>query len=435
MMIYFFSIFLFLSICLHGAAYRLTTQRKNVGRLLDQLELWEILVQLISKVFWSEIDYFVFMIINSRRFGEKYVGKKCFRGRKAVEAERLSVRRQFFMTYGKHCPKVDRVKQLAYVCIRAVHHNRQMFCLGGFHVLMVHLMKGCMIKRTELVPVLWNFMKRCHESQKWSALSGQLTYLPGGAPGWLSPLSVFCPVYKHMLMLVDNEEFYEQEKPLPLKDISCLIVILRQLLWVNPVTPPNLARSTAGVFALKRHPQDFFQHRISIVDSDLLSQLQDWNRRQFTLPGDFHTDGVNDHFISRAMIENSRAHEILKMLHSWCHLQAELKYLLKHRITYSNPILDQEWYMNNISCILISSELFLLRYNYLNDLPSLDPELYHHLIFLKRYEGDSSELELYFVIVNNEYGEKTQEELLPRGKNIRVTNKNVIMFFHLRATH
>lgn len=26
---------------------------------------------------------------------------------------------------------------------------------------------------------------------------------------------------------------------------------------------------------------------------------------------------------------------------------------------------------------------FLNRYNYLNDLPSLDPELYRHLIFLK----------------------------------------------------
>ena len=27
--------------------------------------------------------------------------------------------------------------------------------------------------------------------------------------------------------------------------------------------------------------------------------------------------------------------------------------------------------------------MLLLRYNYLNDLPSLDPELYRHLIFLK----------------------------------------------------
>ena len=54
---------------------------------------------------------------------------------------------------------------------------------------------------------------------------------------------------------------------------------------------------------------------------------------------------------------------------------------------------------------------------------------------VQRYEGDISELELYFVIVNNEYGEQTQEELLPGGKNIRVTNENVITFIHLIANH
>ncbi|GFZ11608.1 ubiquitin protein ligase 6 [Actinidia rufa] len=204
-------------------------------------------------------------------------------------------------------------------------HDKEVVAVGAacaflhvtFTILPLERIMTVLAYRTELVPVLWNFMKRCRENQKWSALSGQLTYLPGDAPGWLLPLSVFCPVYKHMLMIVDNEEFYEQEKPLSLKDISYLIVILRQalwqLLWVNPVTPPNLVRSTTDVFTLKRHPQEFIQHRVSIVASDLLSQLQDWNnRREFTPPSNFHADGVNDHFISQSMIENSRAHEILK---------------------------------------------------------------------------------------------------------------------------
>lgn len=44
--------------------------------------------------------------------------------------------------------------------------------------------------RTELVPTLWNFMKRCHENQKWSS------HFSNDAPGWLLPLAVFCPVYK-----------------------------------------------------------------------------------------------------------------------------------------------------------------------------------------------------------------------------------------------
>lgn len=33
-----------------------------------------------------------------------------------------------------------------------------------------------------------------------------------------------------MLMIVDNEEFYEQEKPLSLKDIRYLIIILREVI-------------------------------------------------------------------------------------------------------------------------------------------------------------------------------------------------------------
>lgn len=54
---------------------------------------------------------------------------------------------------------------------------------------------------------------------------------------------------------------------------------------------------------------------------------------------------------------------------------------------------------------------------------------------LQHYEADISELELYFVILNNEYGEQTEEELLPGGKNIRVTNENVITFIHLVSNH
>jgi len=44
--------------------------------------------------------------------------------------------------------------------------------------------------RTELVVTLWNFMKKCHENQKWSS------HHSNDAPGWLLPLAVFCPVYK-----------------------------------------------------------------------------------------------------------------------------------------------------------------------------------------------------------------------------------------------
>lgn len=439
-------------------------------------------------------------------------------------------------------------------------HNKEVAAVGAasaflhvtFNTLPLERIMTVLAYRTELVPILWNFIKRCNENQKWPSLTEQSAYLPGDAPGWLLPLAVFCPVYKHMLMIVDNEEFYEQEKPLSLKDIRCLIIILRQalwqLLWVNPGAAPNSAKSITNGFAHKRHCVEFIQQRVSVVVAELLSQLQDWNnRRQFTSPSDFHADAVNEYFISQAVIENTRAYDILQrapflvpftsrvkiftsqlaaskqrdasqVVFSQNRLRIRRDHILEDafnqlsalseedlrgliRIAFVNEFGVEEAgidgggifkdFMENVTraafdvqyglfketadhllypnpgsgmiheqhlqffhflgtilakamfegiLVDIPFATFFLsklkqKHNYLNDLPSLDPELYRHLIFLKHYEDDISELELYFVIVNNEYGEQTEEELLPGGKNMRVTNENVITFIHLIANH
>ncbi|GMI70233.1 ubiquitin protein ligase 6 [Hibiscus trionum] len=421
-----------------------------------------------------------------------------------------------------------------------------------FNTLPIERIMTVLAYRTELVPVLWNFIKRCHHNQKWSPLPERFSYLLGDAPGWLLPLSVFCPVYKHMLMIVDNEEFYEQEKPLSLKDVRCLIVILRQalwqLLWVIPSAHPSSGKSISNTSAHRRHPVEAIQNRVGTVVSELLSQLQDWNnRRQFSPPSDFHADGVNDYFISQAVMEGTKAHGILKQAPFLIPFTSRVKIFTSQlasvrqrqgahavftrnrfrirrdhiledafnqmsalseedlkgliRVTFVNEFGVEEAgidgggifkdFMENITraafdvqyglfketadhllypnpgsgmiheqhlqffhflgtllakamfegiLVDIPFATFFLsklkqKYNYLNDLPSLDPELYRHLIFLKHYKGNISELELYFVIVNNEYGEQTEEELLPGGKNIRVTNENVITFIHLVSNH
>ncbi|KAL8244543.1 hypothetical protein R6Q59_010801 [Mikania micrantha] len=420
----------------------------------------------------------------------------------------------------------------------------------AFTILPLERIMTVLAYRTELVAVLWNFMKQCHENQNWSCLSAVSPYLPSDAFGWLLPLVVFCPVYKHMLMIVDNEEFYEQEKPLSLNDIRLLIVILRQalwqILWLMPVAPMKFTNT--NTISLKKHRVEFVQYRVSVVVSELLSQLQDWNnRRQFVHPSNFHADGVNDHFISQAMIENTRAYDILKQAPFLVPFTSRVKLFTSQlaaikdrpgshalinrsnfkirrdhiledafsqlstlseedlrgviRVTFVNEFgveeagidgggifkdfmenitraafdmqyglfketIDHLLYPNPGSGVIHEQHLqffhflgiivgkamfegilvdipfatFFLsklkqKHNYLNDLPSLDPELYRHLIFLKHYEGDLAELELYFVIVNNEYGEQTTEELIPGGRNIRVVNDNVITFIHLVANH
>ncbi|KAL9690863.1 hypothetical protein QQ045_011275 [Rhodiola kirilowii] len=405
--------------------------------------------------------------------------------------------------------------------------------------------------RTDLVPVLWKYMKWCYDNHKRSSISGPTNLFCDG-PGWLLPVAVFCPVYKHMLTIIDNEEFYEQEKPLSLKDINCLIIILKQtlwhVLWISPTTT-NFAKPSASAPNCK-NPLEVSQHKVGIIAAGLLSQLQDWNnRQQFTLPTDFHfhADGVNELFISQAVIENTRAAEILKQAPFLVPFTSRAKIFTSQlaagrkrtdshgvfvrnrfrirrdqiledgynqlsslteedlrgpmRVSYVNELgveeagidgggifkdfmekitraafdvqyglfketSDHLLYPNPASGMIHEQHLqyfhflgtilakamfegilvdvpfatFFLsklkqKYNYLNDLPSLDPELYRHLIFLKHYKGDISELELYFVIVNNEYGEQTEEELLPDGKNKRVTNDDVIHFIHLVANH
>ncbi|GJJ77422.1 ubiquitin-protein ligase E3 C [Entomortierella parvispora] len=71
--------------------------------------------------------------------------------------------------------------------------------------------------------------------------------------------------------------------------------------------------------------------------------------------------------------------------------------------------------------------------NYLDDLPSLDPELYKGLMFLKNYEGNVEDLSLYFTVDDEEMGTTLTRELVPNGSNTLVTKQNRIRYIYLTA--
>ncbi|KAF9162979.1 hypothetical protein DFQ26_003070 [Actinomortierella ambigua] len=71
--------------------------------------------------------------------------------------------------------------------------------------------------------------------------------------------------------------------------------------------------------------------------------------------------------------------------------------------------------------------------NYLDDLPSLDPELYKGLMFLKNYEGNVEDLSLYFTVDDEELGVSKTRELIPGGSNVQVTRQNRIRYIYLMA--
>lgn len=72
-------------------------------------------------------------------------------------------------------------------------------------------------------------------------------------------------------------------------------------------------------------------------------------------------------------------------------------------------------------------------YSWIDELPSLDRDLYRSLTYIKHFQGDISTLELTFTVDEERLGEIVTHELVPGGKAIPVTNENKINYIHLMA--
>ncbi|CAI5739581.1 unnamed protein product [Peronospora destructor] len=75
------------------------------------------------------------------------------------------------------------------------------------------------------------------------------------------------------------------------------------------------------------------------------------------------------------------------------------------------------------------------KFNYIDDLHSLDPELYTSLMRLKHYDGNVEDLALAFSVSEMEFGEVVSRNLVPDGADIPVTNENRIRYIHLMANY
>ncbi|KAL2933317.1 E3 ubiquitin-protein ligase UPL7 [Bienertia sinuspersici] len=75
------------------------------------------------------------------------------------------------------------------------------------------------------------------------------------------------------------------------------------------------------------------------------------------------------------------------------------------------------------------------RYCFLDELSTLDPELYRNLMYVKNYEGDVKELSLDFTVTEESYGKMHVIELRPGGKDTTVTNENKLQYVHAMADY
>lgn len=60
----------------------------------------------------------------------------------------------------------------------------------------------------------------------------------------------------------------------------------------------------------------------------------------------------------------------------------------------------------------------------MDDLASLDPELYNGMVQLKNYKGDVSDLSLSFAVDEDDLGVSRTVDLMPGGRDVPVTNEN-----------
>ncbi|CAN1860378.1 E3 ubiquitin-protein ligase UPL7 [Linum perenne] len=75
------------------------------------------------------------------------------------------------------------------------------------------------------------------------------------------------------------------------------------------------------------------------------------------------------------------------------------------------------------------------RYSFLDELSTLDQELYRNLMYVKHYNGDVKELLLDFTITEESFGKMHVIELKPGGKDISVTNENKMQYVHAMADY
>lgn len=76
---------------------------------------------------------------------------------------------------------------------------------------------------------------------------------------------------------------------------------------------------------------------------------------------------------------------------------------------------------------------WLGRQSYLDDLASLDAELYKGLISLKDYQGNVEDLSLNFTVTEDEFGVSREVPLIPGGADVAVTNENRMRYILLTS--
>lgn len=84
---------------------------------------------------------------------------------------------------------------------------------------------------------------------------------------------------------------------------------------------------------------------------------------------------------------------------------------------------------------LVFVRKLLGKYSFLDELSTLDSEVYRNLMYLKHNDGDVADLSLDFTVTEEFCGKRIVTELKPGGRNVSVTNENKLQYIHAIADY
>ncbi|KAG2018861.1 ubiquitin-protein ligase [Coprinopsis cinerea AmutBmut pab1-1] len=186
-----------------------------------------------------------------------------------------------------------------------------------------------------------------------------------------------------------------------------------------------------------RVAQDGFD-RLSEVDLKKpveITFVDQWGQEEAGIDGggvfkEFFTDLCKEVFdTDRGLWLANKKNELYPNPHSYATEQHSLNWY-----RFIGRVLGKAMYEGILVDVAFAS-FFLARWlgkqSFLDDLASLDPELYKGLIFLKHYKGNPEDLALNFTIAVDELGVTKDVELVPGGSNITVTKANRLDYITL----
>ncbi|RKP25453.1 hypothetical protein SYNPS1DRAFT_22587 [Syncephalis pseudoplumigaleata] len=303
-----------------------------------------------------------------------------------------------------------------------------------------------LLARAQEIPLL----QQCWQLLHASALLGELrthrfsmgVFREPQYTGAIAALFILCELYSRSLVTLTDTEFYGSANPLPLPDVIDLSAILRFCPtghWYLEDIDLNMRHVDLGALMDTEEGDDDDDDDDDDEGgggSEMMVRFID----QFGMEESGFGGGIFKEFITILSKEAFSDQELFSLTTD------NRVYPRTDRVALQEHNLKRYEFLGIIVGLAIRDGILLdmtMAGFFLNkwlgkimeDLASLDPDLYRGLVFLKSYDGNVEDLSLNFTIMDKEADGLHERPLIPNGANIPVTSDNRLNYVYLVANY